>query len=79
MFVFVKYVPLRKDDKDLRSPPILDPTETVDEDPTPTEIAEDAPTPLPLEPTETVDKEPAHTEIPEDATKPLPIDPVDDL
>ena len=79
MPVLVKSVPLRKEDKDVWSAPILDPTETVDEEPAPTEIPEDAPTPLPLEPTETVDEEPAPIEIPEDASIQLPIDTVDDL
>ena len=79
MPVFVKSVPLRKDDKDVRSAPILDHTGTVDNDPASTEILEDAPTPLPLEPTETVDEEPAPIEIPEDASLQLPIDTVDDL
>ena len=77
--MFVKSVPLRKEDKDVRSAPILDPTETVDEEPAPTEIPEDAPTSLLLDPTETVDEEPAPTEIPEDAPIQLPIDPVDNL
>ena len=61
----------------LWSAPILDPTETVDEEPAPTEIPEDAP--LPLDPTKTVDEEPAPTEIPEDSPIQLPIDPVDNL
>ena len=77
--MFVKSVPLRKDDKDVRSAPILDPTETVDEEPASTEIPEDAPTPLPLDPTKTIDEEPAPTEIPEDTPIQLPIDPVDNL
>ena len=73
--MFVKSVPLRKDDKDVWSAP----TETVDKEPAPTEIPEDASTPLPLEPTETVDEEPAPIEIPEDASIQLPIDTVDNL
>ena len=73
--MFVKSVPLRKDDKDVWSAP----TETVDKEPAPTEIPEDASTPLPLEPTETVDEEPAPIQIPEDASIQLPIDTVDNL
>ena len=77
--MFVKSVPLRKEDKDVRSAPILNPTETVDKEPVSTEIPGDAPTPLPLDPTGTVDEEPAPIEIPEDASIQLPIDTVDNL
>ena len=66
--MFVKSVPLRKDDKDVWSAP----TETVDKEPAPTEIPEDASTPLPLDPTETVDEEPAPTKVLEDDPIPLP-------
>ena len=61
--VFVKSVPLRIEDKDAPSAPILNPTET---ESAPTEIPEDASTPLPLDHTETVDEEPAPTKILED-------------
>ena len=79
MPVFVKSVPLRKEDKDVQSAPILNPTETVDKEPASTEIPGDAPTPLPLDPTKTVDEELAPTKIPEDSPIQLPIDPVDNL
>ena len=66
--MFVKSVPLRKGDKDVWSAP----TETVDKEPAPTEIPEDASTPLPLDPTETVDKEQVPTKILEDDPITLP-------